>query len=406
MQNVETKRFKFKKDLIWPFALTLFFTININYDWRTSYFAWYGTLFLVLISYLYVFNGRIPLKLGGFSLWFVSFAMLCVFSMAWSLSASTSFVVIKSFIVFFAVLLLIQFSLQYGFDINVILKCYLIATLINAIYVLITVDLTQLGETQLGTHMLEGWNGNGIGFLASNGAIIACYLIGRSKHIAEKILYIISVLGLSFLTLYTGSRTAFLVLLIELMLYLCLVNPAKTATKILVAFGVVVVVFILVMNVEPLYNVLGSRIEGLLNLWTGEGAADSSASIRQTFIDNGIQWFKEQPLAGYGINNYKILNQEATGRFTYAHNNFIEIAVDLGILGLIFYYFVFVYLIGHLIKIVKKHPMNAFLLSMLVASLVGQYGTVSYYDFFQNLLILMCFFAIESCGKESEIVRQ
>ena len=400
MQNVKASRLTVKRETVWLFALTLFFTINMNYDWRMGYIAWYGTLFLVLISYLYAFEGRIPLKLDKFSLWFVSFAMLCVFSMSWSLSASMSFAVIKSFIIFYAVLLLIIFSLRYGLDINKILKCYLVATVINAIYVVITVDLTQLGETQLGANLIDGWNGNGIGFLAANGAIIACYLFGRVKHKAEKALYVISVIALSFLTLYTGSRTAFLVLLIEVVLYLCLVNPSKTAAKILVAFVAIIIVFILVMNVEPLYNVLGSRIEGLLNLWTGEGEADSSASIRQTFIENGIEWFKESPLVGYGINNYKVLNQAETGRFTYAHNNYIEIAVGLGVVGLIWYYIVFVYLIVRLVKHVKKSPLSAFLFSTLLTSLVGQYGTVNYYGFFQNFLILLCFYAIEQSEKE------
>ena len=382
-------------------ALTLFFTVNINYDWRTGYLAWYGSLFFVLVSYLYAFNGCIPLKLYKFTLWFLSFMLLCTVSMLWSLSASIAFVVIKTFIVFFAVLHLIQFSLHYGFKVEYLLKCYLLATVINAVYVIITVDIAQLGEIQLGSGMIEGWNGNGIGFLASNGAIIGAYLIGKTRNKTEKLFYIVSAIGLIFLTLYTGSRTAFLVLVVEYTLYFCLINPAKMFRRLLISAGIVAIVFVLVMRIEVFYNVLGSRIEGLFALWSGEGEADSSASIRQAFIDNGIEWFKEQPLVGYGVNNYKILNQGATGRFTYAHNNFIEIAVDLGLVGLIWYYSAFVVAVKNLLKNLKKNKINVFLISILLASLVGQYGTVCYYNFFENFLLLLCLFTTEN-GEERE----
>ena len=156
------------------------------------------------------------------------------------------------------------------------------------------------------------------------------------------------------------------------------------------------------MNVDAFYTVLGSRFEGLFALFRGEGDVDGSADIRNVFIENGKKWFSEHPILGYGINNYKVLNQSAVGRFTYAHNNFIELAVDLGVVGLIAYYSVYVYLIIRLLQLVRENTINIFLLSALVASLISHYGTVSYYDFYQKFLILLCFFAIN----QSNIVEE
>lgn len=385
---------------VWSFSLILFFAINMNYDWRKGYLAWYGCLAFVFAAYLLFSNGRILLKRLAFFYWLFSFVVLCVISLAWSLSVSTGMVIVKSFVVYFAVLLLIQLSINLRYKIDTLLKCYLVATLINAIYVAVTIDVETLGEVQLGGQMLEGWNGNGIGYMAAQGALIGYYLLKTTSRKTEKTFFLFCVVAFAILTLYTGSRTAFLMLLAELVLYYWLSHPTKVVRNVMVSALVLIGAFYLIMNVETFYNVLGSRMEGLFALFSGEGEVDSSASIRDVFIKNGKLWFFERPILGYGIDNYRVLNQEATGRFTYAHNTFIELAVDLGIIGLVWYYSVYAYLMVKLVKLVKHGPIYVFLLSALVTSFVSQYGGVSYHSFYQNLLLLLCFFIIAQAQTE------
>ena len=199
---------------------------------------------------------------------------------------------------------------------------------------------------------------------------------------------------LAVVTMYTGSRTAFVALIASGILYFWFRHPTKMVRNILVTALIVVVAFYLIMNIPAFYNVLGSRFEGLFALFSGSGKVDSSADIRDTFIENGKIWFLENPILGYGVNNYKMLNGPATGRFTYAHNNFIELAVDLGVVGLVWYYSVYVYVIFKLLKMMKRNPVSVYLLSALVASLISHYGTVSYYDFYQNFLLMLCFYVV------------
>ena len=108
----------------------------------------------------------------------------------------------------------------------------------------------------------------------------------------------------------------------------------------------------------------------------------------------------EKPVLGYGLNNYKVLNRAATHRFTYAHNTFIEIAVNQGIVGLVWYYSVYAYLIVRLFKVIKNKPLNAFLLAALVVSLIGQYGSVTYYKFYDNFLLMLCFYMVNKSKEE------
>lgn len=397
--TVKKSEFSFRHNL-WILALAFFFAVNMNNDWRTDYIIWYGALVFVFGAYLAAFNGKIPLIDLSFFYWALFFAGFGILSLTWSKSVSVGMDVLKTLVVILAVLYLIHCSTKLGLDIRKILKIYFFATVVNAVYVLFTVDLEQLGQVQLGTELIEGWNGNGIGFMTAQGALFGFYLMGTTKIKLEKLFYLIGFLTLSVVTMYTGSRTAFIMLVMELILYFCLCKPQKMVRNVIIAAGILALAAYLVMNVESFYEVLGKRLEGLFALFTGEGKVDGSADRRDIYIRNGKQWFLENPIFGYGLNNYKVLNQAATGRFTYAHNNFIEIAVNLGVVGLVVYYGAYVYLIWELFKNVKKGRFYAFLLSGLIASLVVQYGTVSYYDFYQNFLLMVCFFAVAQAKKE------
>lgn len=392
-------RLSFSRDIFWSFALLLFFAISMNSDWSKSSVVWYGSLALVVFSYIFVYE-RFRVTLSSFSIWLLSFITLGMMSLVWSISISTGFVVIKNLIVLFALFFFIQLSIDCGYDINTMLKCYFIATIINAIYVFLNIDIEQLGEVQVGTGLLDGWNGNGIGFMMSQGALIGVYLLGQYKDVINRILLVSGITALVALTMYTGSRTAFVLLVCGIVLYFWLKKPSKLLRNIFITAVLIYIAFYLIMNVEAFYNVLGSRFEGLFALFSGNGKVDGSSNVRNIFIQNGKIWFKENPILGYGINNYKELNKQATGRFTYAHNTFIEIAVDLGIVGLALYYFAYLYIAIRLVKKVKNNPTNAFVLSSILASLISHYGNVSYYDFYQNMLLMLGFYFASSTNNE------
>ena len=385
---------------LWIFALAVFFAVSMNRDWQSIRLIWYGSIAFVAISYLIAFNGKFILSRTSYWKWMLSFAALGAISLLWSIFATVVFDILKTYVVFFIVLFLVQCSLEYKFSIDTLLNIYFFATIVNALYIVLVIDLEQLGEIQLGVGVIEGWNGNGIGFMMAQGALIGCYLMQKSRSRFSKFFYLISAVALSLLAVYTGSRTAFIMMVAGFILYYSFTHPTKLIRNIAIFAGGILLALYLVMEIDAFYAVLGYRLEGLWALFTGEGEADSSASIRQIFIDNGMKWFSENPIIGIGLNNYKVLNQGATGRFTYAHNNFVELAVDLGIVGFALYYFAYAYLIVRLLKVIKNNPFNSMLLAALVSSLLSHYGTVSYYDFYQNLLLLLCFYVVDKTKKE------
>lgn len=78
---------------------------------------------------------------------------------------------------------------------------------------------------------------------------------------------------------------------------------------------------------------------------------DRSISERLRFYNQSIDYIKKRPILGYGIGNWKIYSIQADSSNMasyivpyFTHNDFLEIFVETGISGLIFYLLFFFYL--------------------------------------------------------------
>ena len=114
----------------------------------------------------------------------------------------------------------------------------------------------------------------------------------------------------------------------------------------------------------------------------GIGKIDSSTITRFNMIRVGWKYFIEHPLIGCGIGNSRYIVGEALGKFTYFHNNFIELLASVGIFGFISYYSIYAYLLWNLYKIfIKDNNTKALILFViLLVQLMLDFGMVSYYS--------------------------
>ena len=128
----------------------------------------------------------------------------------------------------------------------------------------------------------------------------------------------------------------------------------------------------------------------MINGITKIGLSDSSTITRLNLISRGMKFFKERPWTGYGLNNFYVLNHLLTGSLYYAHNNYVELLVDCGIIGTTLYYSLHV---STLIKAIKMHKEYSqkigIFIGILIAIIVCDYGIVSYYDIFTQALTLV-----------------
>lgn len=378
--------------LFW--LLVAMYAVAYNQDWRAITPLWYGIsalTIMVLVGIVFV-GKKSQVKLSFFVGWAVAFFAFCLLACLWALDMDASFDVMKTLLLVFVSHVLISSVLQSKEDVNGILMANLIALLVMALYILFTVDLSQLGEDRLGgaTHG-EYWNANDLGLKLCVGVGLALYFAFKYQKLWQRILFLAIAVLFGYLALYTGSRKVLLMLMLTLLLLFWLKAKRHKIRSLLVAIACAAGVYVLVMNVEPLYNVLGVRVEEMINGLFGEGTTEGSFNTRQEMIEMGWNWFLERPLLGYGLANFSVLYGEATNFTTYAHNNFIEILVSGGIVGFVLYYSIYVYLLVKLFKpaFQERDLLSIILFSSNIILLVLQVALVSYYDTMCNCLLMI-----------------
>ena len=183
--------------------------------------------------------------------------------------------------------------------------------------------------------------------------------------------------------LLTGSRKGLLTLLVFIFFYVMLKSGTleKRIKGILLTAVLAIAAYFLIMRVEVLYNIIGSRMEVLIKgLLDDEGFQNrSSAFFRSNMISYGMDFFRQRPLIGWGLDSYSQMSVYST----YSHNNFVELLVSDGILGFAVYYGALAYNLIAARKFIKASDPGVrkeciILLSYAIASLLMHIAHVVY----------------------------
>ena len=386
-------------------ALFLYFAVETNYDWNHSQLLHWGVVAVILIAYIFKLGGRLDLRFQDFSLWMLGIVIMSALTLVYTVSTDLTITMIKNLVVVFVVFFMIRnYMTDYG-KVERVLNTYLIGLFVSMCYVLFNIDLETLGEVQLGTQTMEGWNGNGIGLSAVSGGLLAFYFMTKHPGMWKKLLYFVLFGFFTYIAVYTGSRTAIAFLMLSIVACVYLLKPQKIIRNTIFVIVILWGAFYICMNVEPVYNVLGVRLEGLFASVTGEGKVDSSTLLRQEYRENGLRWIEESPIIGYGTDAYRSMNGAETGRRTYSHNNFIEIAINWGVIGFIYYYGYYFWCLKELWKRHKNNILDISIMSIFAVYTCAHYGTVTYYEIWQNLLLCVAA-AVIKCGHKDNVLEE
>lgn len=248
----------------------------------------------------------------------------------------------------------------------------------------------------LNDRAIQGISANDIGIRAAIGIIFAIVILSSNICKYKWIYYIGSVINILWIIL-SASRKSLLLVVIPLIIYFIFKskNKFKTILNICILFILLIVIYQSIMKSDFLYNFIGHRIETMINGVLGIGSTDGSTMFRLELIEWGVQWFKEQPILGYGMDNYRYLlgfkNTWAGASGTYAHNNFIELAVNVGIVGSVIYYYIYYKIIYKLMKKLKvRNKTDIFILGFIIALLINEYGLVTYSSKYIQVVIAIC----------------
>lgn len=379
-------------------AIVLFFSVALNPEWSANPILWWSSFFSVVLLISASNHFRISLKTNLFKTWLIAFGGICLISVTYALNRSFSIDTIKTLVVLFISLFLIDDQIRTKEELEKYMKLFLISLFIMMIYVIFNLDLNSFQLAQHGEATTGLWNGNDIGMKCALYIILILYFLSNNRKFIKRLFLLISLSIPLILLYYTASRKAILMVVLGFSLFYYLRNPNKKIRNLIVICLGLYLVYNVMMNNKDLYNAIGWRIEGALGLLNKSGQADSSALLRAKYIEVGINAWKQAPILGYGIDNFRIINLHATGHLTYSHNNFTELLVGVGGIGFLIYYSYYIKLLFDYIKIYFKHHTTQILnvtAICFILMFVMHFAVVSYYAIEQGLIILFMSKAIK-----------
>ena len=191
MENVEefkTVQGKPKQTVSGPlfWILTVMYTIAYNSDFRAISILWYGFSMLTIGVLAYIVSCKYMHKsVGVYAIWAVAFFGYSFVSGLWALEPGNIFDPSKTLFLIFAVNILLSFVVETKEDVKNILLANFLALVLYLVYIILKVDITQLGEDRLGIGMLGSlWNANDVGLKLCLGFALALYLGVEKKEIA------------------------------------------------------------------------------------------------------------------------------------------------------------------------------------------------------------------------------
>jgi len=217
--------------------------------------------------------------------------------------------------------------------------------LIIGAYHVFSVGITNVNrmEIKFGETLIFNpiWFGRSVSVSLVSFLILMAVCKSRIRRIALAVLSLCSL----FLLFLTASRGPTLALFISLFLYYILIAKNKHARRIailLVAITAIVCIFMITPEISK------RRYTRIIKLNT-ETVVDQNISARIELYKMAWEIFLENPVIGAGTGGYSNYYGGVDGRF-YSHNSILEIASELGLIGL----FCFAIFILLNLKIVKK----------------------------------------------------
>lgn len=365
-----------------------------------SIFTKIGRVILVLAFLIYSFYEiKIPKKANEYIVWILAFLMYgfigCFF--AYSREYAFTYFITLCYVVICNVVL-IWLIMSDRARIKIAICSIVWGATIKAAVCYISNGFLCFLESR----STEGTSANTIGLYCAF-AVVICWFILNSGF--KQLYGILFFLNLVFMLL-SASRKAILFMAFPLMVMQIMKskNPLRVFRNVLIAIILSGIALIIVFRVDFLYALIGDRIEGMIHGFLGSGEVDASTKTRLELISDGMKWFEANPIWGYGLSNFKALCEVyRQGKSVYyAHNNYVELLVNCGIVGTVLYYsLLFKILLKGLLLWQKLNSEQLMFFGMLIVMLICDYGMVTYFDVFSQLMYLLIYISLYQIGPNS-----
>ena len=347
------------------------------------------TIINILIIFLLYKNKRIDeiyntIKLNFHHKSYIAFILFASLSMIVSINITESLIILVQFInLFVAYILILVLSKNEKVNFIQIFLYFTLAGLfvetfrINS---LIYDSVITQGNILVRSMEFRGFTGN-INISSFALAIkipVVIYLIFKIKnYFWISLLYILFISAvISIILLF--SRAALIVL--SIVIFISIFYSLFKRKKILIYKSLFIVLSVLLsmgvysfVNDKNTSDLMVERFSSVTN-----PEEDQSVNERLGFYKIALEDIKKNPILGIGIGNWKLKSIQRGNKFLEGyripykvHNDFLEMAAEVGILGgLFFMYFIFYPFVVSFLKLLKKKEIT---ISFLVFLIVGIY---------------------------------
>lgn len=318
---------------------------------------------------------------------FLAFGMM---SMLWAKDDSMIFSIMPSMIRTILILYFISNRVQNQKDVEHIMILHIVAIIFLDIFVMkLMVDFYSLSTfflKRFGDNF--AYNSNATSNLNAISALFCIYFIKKG---VKKIIPIIPLIFFIFIIIICGSKQGMIAFIMGVLLTIYLKgNLQKKFSTIIIAIITVVVIWELLMNVPQLYEIIGHRFEGLLGTMNAT-IEDRSTLNRNNLLKQAFEVWTSHPLFGVGFNNFPVVQTVQSGYY-YAHNNYLELLADLGIVGFVCFYMNYFRILRK--KINKTSTLQVFMKSIFYMIVFTDLAVVSYQDLRYQLPLYLIFIVL------------
>ena len=246
----------------------------------------------------------------------------------------------------------------------------LMAIIIFALRLVIITPVSTWGTLNVGNAI--GQQRNFIGQVGALAAVMGFVLLLNDR----KKIYLVPVVLGYFIAIISGSRKAFVMFPMGVVLYLLTQKSAKKKIRYLLLLTLAGLVFLFVYSSSSfMQEIFGIRMLALFD----ESIVDKSISDREYLSAIALQLFKQKPVLGWGCDNVRSYLISIGFRLeVYAHNNYLELLADYGIIGFVLYYSFYVKAIFQAIKNGLDDKYDKLIFVVLLVCMVMEYGSVNY----------------------------
>lgn len=371
--------------------LSLYIVAIIIFKHNYNTITYYIDGLFLLVVLIYFFSKKVSFfSSNGLIYSYALFIVIAFFSSLYGrdfeVSSFKSLQLVLLFINMFVIYNLLKKLNLYNYFMNGIL----IASFINYVLLLGIIDapfdiMGPYGHRAMGTT----GNANVLAIVMIFSIFVSILYLQRRKYIYYQYINI-------FLALYTIIATVskkgiiFGFSLVVLYLIILLISDKKSLIKLLFITIVLMLTIINYIDVNSLYSMIDNVVYrfSAFEQQLGGHSYGGSTYERKYLIQQAWLVFQDSPLLGHGLGTFYQLNKLGL----YAHNNYMELLANVGLIGTITYYSMY-YFIFKSILIMKDIQLKAVFLFFTLILLLMDVALVSYGSkyFIYGLMFLIAY---------------